>query len=222
MTAAERDIAHKAGILTDALEDVAERVPGARLKGRGMMQGVDVGSGELAEEICARAYQKGLIIETSGPDDQVVKVLAPLTTPEATFRKGLDILRDCAATRRRPRSWRRSKPMIVRDFNEIVEKERDRVVSDAQWSSVRMLLAGDGMGFSFHVTFLDPGSEHTFEYKNHFESVYCMSGTGSITDHATGETHAIRPGVMYALDSTTATPCAPRKSWSWPASSTRP
>lgn len=90
--------------------------------------------------------------------------------------------------------------MIVRDLNEIVEHERDRVVSDAQWSSVRMLLAGDGMGFSFHITFLDAGSEHTFEYKNHFESVYCMQGSGSITDLATGETHAIRPGVMYALD----------------------
>jgi L-ectoine synthase len=90
--------------------------------------------------------------------------------------------------------------MIVRDFNEIVEKERDRVVSDAKWSSVRMLLASDGMGFSFHITFLEPGSEHEFHYKNHLESVYCMSGTGSITDHATGQTHAIRPGVMYALD----------------------
>ncbi|RFP87554.1 ectoine synthase [Rhodobacteraceae bacterium 63075] len=90
--------------------------------------------------------------------------------------------------------------MIVRDFNRILEEERDRVVTDAQWSSVRMLLADDGMGFSFHITFLDAGSEHTFEYKNHFESVYCMQGTGSITDIATGETHAIKPGVMYALD----------------------
>ena len=63
-----------------------------------------------------------------------------------------------------------------------------------------MLLADDGMGFSFHITFLEAGSEHTFEYKNHFESVYCMQGTGSITDLATGETHHIRPGVMYALD----------------------
>lgn len=90
--------------------------------------------------------------------------------------------------------------MIVRDFNEIVKNERDRVVTDAQWSSVRMLLADDEMGFSFHITFLDAGSEHTFEYKNHFESVYCMQGTGSITDLATGETHAIKPGVMYALN----------------------
>jgi L-ectoine synthase len=88
--------------------------------------------------------------------------------------------------------------MIVRDFNEL--KDSDRAVSDAGWTSVRMLLADDGMGFSFHITTLKAGSEHTFEYKHHFESVYCISGKGAITDHATGETHDIRPGVMYALD----------------------
>ena len=90
--------------------------------------------------------------------------------------------------------------MIVRDFNEIMTSDQDRVVSDAKWTSVRMLLANDGMGFSFHITTLEAGSEHTFEYKNHFESVYCMKGKGSITDLGTGETHAIKPGVMYALD----------------------
>ncbi|TLP44146.1 MULTISPECIES: ectoine synthase [Cohaesibacter] len=90
--------------------------------------------------------------------------------------------------------------MIVRNLNEIIKTQPDRVVSDAQWSSIRMLLANDGMGFSFHITFLQAGSEHTFEYKNHFESVFCMQGTGSITDIATGETHEIKPGVMYALD----------------------
>ncbi|HBS49783.1 MAG TPA: L-ectoine synthase [Rhodobacteraceae bacterium] len=90
--------------------------------------------------------------------------------------------------------------MIVRDFNKIAAEEPNRVVSDANWTSVRMLLADDKMGFSFHITFLEEGSEHTFHYKNHFESVYCMKGKGTITDLATGETHEIRPGVMYALD----------------------
>lgn len=90
--------------------------------------------------------------------------------------------------------------MIVRDFNKIIASDSDRVVSDAKWTSVRMLLAGDGMGFSFHITTLEAGSEHTFEYKNHFESVYCMKGEGSITDLATNETHKIVPGVMYALN----------------------
>ncbi|HBZ45489.1 MAG TPA: L-ectoine synthase [Maritimibacter sp.] len=88
--------------------------------------------------------------------------------------------------------------MIVRDFNEL--KGTDRSVSDARWNSVRMLLADDGMGFSFHITTLEAGSEHTFHYKHHFESVYCISGKGSITDLATGETHEIKPGVMYALN----------------------
>ena len=88
--------------------------------------------------------------------------------------------------------------MIVRDFNKL--KDTVRSVSDARWNSVRMLLADDGMGFSFHITTLEAGSEHTFHYKHHFESVYCMSGRGSITDLGTGETHEIRPGVMYALN----------------------
>lgn len=88
--------------------------------------------------------------------------------------------------------------MIIRDFNEL--KHTDKAVSDARWTSVRMLLADDGMGFSFHITVIEAGSEHQFHYKHHFESVYCVSGRGSITDLGTGETHEIRPGVMYALN----------------------
>jgi len=72
-------------------------VPGATLKGRGMMQGVDVGSGDLASAICADCFARGLIIETSGARDEVVKVLAPLTIPMEQLKAGLDILE--AATR---------------------------------------------------------------------------------------------------------------------------
>jgi len=92
----QKEIATKAEMLREALERIAATIPGARLKGRGMMQGVDVGNGDMAGEICARAFEKGLIIETSGAHDEVVKVLAPLTTPEATFAKGLDILTEAA------------------------------------------------------------------------------------------------------------------------------
>jgi diaminobutyrate-2-oxoglutarate transaminase len=60
------------------------------------MQGVDVGSGDLAGEICSHAYENGLIIETSGSEDQVIKVLAPLTTSKDTLRKGFNILLDAA------------------------------------------------------------------------------------------------------------------------------
>ena len=88
--------------------------------------------------------------------------------------------------------------MIVRDFNK--EKNTDRKIADQRWNSVRLLLADDGMGFSFHITTIEAGSEHTFHYKNHFESVYCISGEGTIEDLATGDVHQITPGVMYALN----------------------
>lgn len=92
------EIAEKAKILEERLTRIAEIVPGAKLKGRGMMRGVDVGTGELAEKICAEAFSNGLIIETSGSHDEVVKVLAPLTIPVEQFEKGLQILENAAAT----------------------------------------------------------------------------------------------------------------------------
>lgn len=88
--------------------------------------------------------------------------------------------------------------MIVRDLEKA--RETDRLVTSEGWDSTRLLLAGDEMGFSFHITRIHAGTEHTFHYKHHFESVYCVSGEGSIEDLATGAVHQIHPGVMYALD----------------------
>lgn len=88
--------------------------------------------------------------------------------------------------------------MIVRDLEDA--RKTERLVKAEGWDSTRLVLAGDGMGFSFHITRIQPGTSHVFHYKHHFESVYCMEGRGSITDIATGETHPIRPGMMYALN----------------------
>lgn len=90
----QAELAEKTELIREELSLIAEMVPGARLKGRGLMQGVDVGTGALAGAICAHAYKNGLVIETSGNEDQVVKVLAPLTTPVETFREGFAILHD--------------------------------------------------------------------------------------------------------------------------------
>jgi diaminobutyrate-2-oxoglutarate transaminase len=65
---------------------------GFSTRGKGMMRGIDVGSGEMASKVTSDAFDKGLIIETSGAFDEVVKVLAPLTITEAEMAKGLDIL----------------------------------------------------------------------------------------------------------------------------------
>ncbi len=88
--------------------------------------------------------------------------------------------------------------MIIRDLAQAARTER-RVDSQG-WSSVRLLLKDDGMGFSFHITTIAPSAELAMHYKNHVENVYCITGEGEIEDLATGEIHQIRPGVMYALN----------------------
>lgn len=88
--------------------------------------------------------------------------------------------------------------MIVRNLHDA--RGSRRLVETEGWNSVRLLLKDDGMGFSFHITTIYEGAALPMHYRNHLESVYCISGEGSIEDLETGETHAIEPGVMYALD----------------------
>lgn len=57
-----------------------------------MMRGINCIDGELASKITRRAFENGLIIETSGADDQVVKTLCSLTISDHSLKKGLDIL----------------------------------------------------------------------------------------------------------------------------------
>jgi len=64
------------------------------LRGRGMMQGIVFADPELTGEICKTAFANGLVIETSGPNDEVVKCLCPLTIEMSDLARGLTILED--------------------------------------------------------------------------------------------------------------------------------
>lgn len=90
----EKDVQAKGDRLAEGLERIAATIPGATTKGRGMFRGIDVGSGDLAAAICGTCFEEGLVIETSGAHDEVVKVLAPLNIPDALLDRGLDILAD--------------------------------------------------------------------------------------------------------------------------------
>jgi len=88
--------------------------------------------------------------------------------------------------------------MLVRTLQKAREGAR-RIESDT-WNSVRLLLKGDDVGFSFHITTMYANTATTMHYKNHFEAVYCISGEGEIEVLATGEVFAIKPGTLYVLD----------------------
>jgi diaminobutyrate-2-oxoglutarate transaminase len=80
----------------DALLDIAADY-GAEVRGRGMIQGIQFENPNVASAISREAFQRGLIIETAGPDDEVLKTLPPITIPETQLRRGLDILAESTA-----------------------------------------------------------------------------------------------------------------------------
>lgn len=90
--------------------------------------------------------------------------------------------------------------MIVTDIKDIMGTSREVHAKEGQWSSRRMLLTDDGMGFSFHETIIKAGTKTHIHYQNHLEAVYCVAGDGKIEDLGTGEIHDIYDGVMYALN----------------------
>ncbi|TVS15664.1 MAG: ectoine synthase [Gammaproteobacteria bacterium] len=88
--------------------------------------------------------------------------------------------------------------MFTRKLSEAENSARK--VQGENWHSVRLLLEGDGMGFSFHITTLYAGKETLIWYKNHYEAVYCISGEGEVETTDDGKIWKIEPGTMYALD----------------------
>jgi diaminobutyrate-2-oxoglutarate transaminase len=71
---------------------------GGEVRGRGMIQGIAFEDATLAQRVSRAAFERGLVIETSGPRDEVLKCLAPLTISERELSLGLEILEDAVAT----------------------------------------------------------------------------------------------------------------------------
>ncbi|MGR5163895.1 diaminobutyrate--2-oxoglutarate transaminase [Vibrio owensii] len=60
-------------------------------KGRGMMIGIECKNGEISGDITKACFENGMVIETAGPNDEVVKFFCPLTISEAELTQGLNI-----------------------------------------------------------------------------------------------------------------------------------
>ena len=100
-----REVARKALVVEKSLSAIAERYPEAKLvhRGRGLIQGLMSPLPGFADRVCQHAFRLGLIIETSGPDGEVVKLLPPLTIDDEGLAQGLRLLEEAfaAATRER-------------------------------------------------------------------------------------------------------------------------
>ena len=92
--AAAIDAKHRTA--TERLAAIAATRPelGAEARGRGLMLGLDLGVPGLAGRVSAHAFERGLVIETSGPGDRVLKLLPPLTISDADLAFGLDVIEE--------------------------------------------------------------------------------------------------------------------------------
>lgn len=91
----EKEVGRKAEIVRDRLESIVQSYPSAGLsvRGRGLIQGlVTPPDDDLANAISAKAFEHGLVIETSGANDEVLKLLPALTIEEEQLKKGLEII----------------------------------------------------------------------------------------------------------------------------------
>lgn len=115
-------IQHKEGLVRDWLENIVHSYPdhGFGVRGRGLIQGLVMsGFDELAGQVAQKAFESGLLIETSGAQDEVLKLLPALTIEEVLLIQGLEIIERSLAEvlRNRPARVRSSRPGGYADFD---------------------------------------------------------------------------------------------------------
>ncbi len=87
----EKETVTKGEQVERGLTSIAERYSGVSARGRGLARGLAFEQAERAGAVCEAAFERGLLMETSGPCDEVAKMLPALTISEEELEQGLDI-----------------------------------------------------------------------------------------------------------------------------------
>lgn len=86
-------VKQKAEVMTAALQPL-DRQSGIQVRGKGMILGLDLGSGDTAKKVVQQCFESGLLIASCGIGGRVIKLIPPLTIPDEDLRAGLKILVD--------------------------------------------------------------------------------------------------------------------------------
>jgi diaminobutyrate-2-oxoglutarate transaminase len=96
--ALERATLAKGQRIATGLTALAQSLPGTVVqpRGRGLAHGLAFEHGALASKVASVAFERGLLVETCGPQGRVIKLLPPLTITDAELGQGLALLTDAA------------------------------------------------------------------------------------------------------------------------------
>lgn len=92
------EVRKKGEIVRERFQKIADKHKSfeATVRGRGFIWGLASKHVDLGSKISEACFKRGLIIETAGINDEVLKFLAPLTIDKADLEKGLDIIDEAA------------------------------------------------------------------------------------------------------------------------------
>jgi acetylornithine/succinyldiaminopimelate/putrescine aminotransferase len=99
------EVRFKGRVLRNALEVLAERVPGAEVRGEGLLVGLDLGP-ELAPKVFERCLEEGVLVNLIG--GTTIRMAPPLTVTKMEVRAALDTFRGCIDAMTNDSSSRRS------------------------------------------------------------------------------------------------------------------
>jgi diaminobutyrate-2-oxoglutarate transaminase len=91
-----KEVDRKAEIIRSSLQSLVDEFPEIEgtVRGRGMLQGVNSEVEGFASSVCAEAFKRGVVMETSGPGSEVFKLLPPLVIDDETLKNALAILHE--------------------------------------------------------------------------------------------------------------------------------
>lgn len=89
----------KGDLLADTLNAIAVKFKqqNFEVRGRGMIQAIDLKDGGLAQKVVTAGFENGLIIENCGADGCVLKCIPPLNISNELLEQGLEKLEKCIA-----------------------------------------------------------------------------------------------------------------------------
>ncbi|MEM9644380.1 MAG: diaminobutyrate--2-oxoglutarate transaminase [Planctomycetota bacterium] len=113
----EMEVTRRGIIVEDHLREIVESFPsqGFKVRGRGLIWGLDVQDGEKAKRIIQECFRLGVLMESSGADDEVLKVMPALTIERELLVEGLSALTEAVNTVVNAQTLSTSRPPCVEE-----------------------------------------------------------------------------------------------------------
>lgn len=89
------DVRRRGRIVREHLDRLAA-VHGGAVRGRGLIQGIQFPDIDAARQLSQAAFERGVVVETAGRQDEVLKILPALVIPDEELVRGLEIIAESA------------------------------------------------------------------------------------------------------------------------------